>query len=204
MEQMQAEHWNDLIATSQQAEFPNEILVRFIARNFYGTPDRSRISILDIGSGAGANAEYLVGKGFEVTALDFSPAAHARLRGRLSRKKYYAGMARLTQETGDAANWNYPDNKFDCIIDINSLCHVERPPYYAIRDALKKHGKFFSIAPANDTWGGIADGKGYCRLATAEELGTLLMPFSGGLSIRKSSYPHGEHQITSWICEASK
>ncbi len=47
-------------------------------------PDRSRIRVLDLGCAAGRNAVLLAERGFDVEALDASPAMVARTRDRLA------------------------------------------------------------------------------------------------------------------------
>ena len=92
---------------------------------------------------------------------------------------------------------------FDCILDHNSLCHIQDPPLNAIRDALKPNGRLFMVAPAEDTWRGTLEGKGYCRVASEHELRELLKMFSD-VKIRHASYPDGDHDITSHIVEAQR
>jgi 2-polyprenyl-3-methyl-5-hydroxy-6-metoxy-1,4-benzoquinol methylase len=196
-----AKVWEPVLKT-RQAKYPNEIFVRFVARNFYAVPDRSRVEFLDIGCGAGANTQYLLEEGFSVTALDATDVALNWLENRLSFKKIYAGH-RLTKAHSDAQTWIYPENSFDCIMDINTLCHVEHPPYFAIHDALKKDGKFFCIAPAHDTWKGVGEGKGFTRFRTCVELGHDLRMFSN-VNIDWASYPDRGNRINSWIVEASR
>ena len=69
----------------------------------------------------------------------------------------------MTYLQADITNFPLQENFYDCIIDHNSLCHVEKPPYFTIFDALKPKGKFFSVMPADDTWKGTLEGKGFCR-----------------------------------------
>lgn len=194
-------NWDRLIATTRQGKYPNELFVRFVARNFYGVADRSRVRFLDIGCGIGANSWYLAREGFEVVALDKSASALASLKYRFEQERFFRDL--VTFEQCNAVTWFYPEYHFDCILDCNTLCHVETPPMFAIRDALKKDGKFFCVAPADDTWKGTLEGKGYCRTTNEEEMRELLKPF-GEVKIRKASYPDRDHMITSWIAECSR
>ncbi len=49
-----------------------------------GYPDPSRVRVLDLGCAAGRNAVLLAGKGFDVEALDASPAMVTKTRQRLA------------------------------------------------------------------------------------------------------------------------
>src|SRR5512135_564240 len=147
--------WNHLIASTRQGKYPNELLVRFVARNFYSAPDRSLVRFLDLGCGVGANSWYLAHEGFSVVALDSSDIALASLKHRFERERFF--LDRVTFERGNIKGWLYPEYHFDCVIDCNTLCHIEEPPFHAIRDSLKKDGRFFCIAPADDTWKGTLE-----------------------------------------------
>ena len=182
-------------------KYPNELFVRFMARNYYGVPDRSRVRVLDIGSGNGANSWYLAYEGFSVTALDKNDAAMAALKHRFEQEKFFRD--RIEYVVGDIATHPLRENHFDVIADINTLCHVQNPPMYSLRDALKKDGKFFCIAPADKTWKErVMEGKDYCRFNDKFEMLTLLKPFRQ-INIQPASYPDDSHQMKSWICEAA-
>lgn len=176
--------WNKIITNSRKSKYPDLNFVRFVARNYFGGFPRDRFHFLDLGSGDGANTWFLENEGFRVTAIDGSPGARAHVHT-------------------DLATWDYPTGEYDCALDINSLCHIESPPFSKIRNALKHGGKFFSICPADDTWRGTLEGKGYCRCATAEQVIEMFEPFTG-LRFGRAVYPDGEHAITSWIIEATK
>jgi 2-polyprenyl-3-methyl-5-hydroxy-6-metoxy-1,4-benzoquinol methylase len=63
-EVLRAPHW--------QRAYPNEEMIRFVARRFYSTTDRGSIRILDLGCGAGTQTWYLAREGFDVSAIDGS------------------------------------------------------------------------------------------------------------------------------------
>ncbi len=174
----------DSILQKRMAKYPSELLVRFVARNYYGVADRSKVHFLDLGSGSGANLWYLFNEGYRVTGLDGSDYAIAHIHTRIE-------------------DYTFPFKTFDCIIDHNTLCHVKTPPMERIRAALKEGGKFFSVAPTSETWKGHLDGKGYCRCAMKRDLEDLYKSFSK-VSIGRASYPDRNRQITSWVVEAVK
>ena len=168
----------------RQAEYPNEIFVRFVARHWYDEPDRMKIDFLDLGSGAGANSNYLDEQGFNVVAVDSSRAANADL---------YCPIEKL----------EFPEGRFDCILDHNTLCHIENPPLDKIRDWLKPNGIFFSMCPTAYTWRGHLMGKGFCRMLTHDQALNFYKGFSE-LRIAHSEYPDRGNQIPSWVVEGSK
>jgi SAM-dependent methyltransferase len=192
--------WDPIMKT-RQAEFPDPLFIRFVARNYYGVPDRSRVKFLDIGCGGGANSWFAAVKGFDVTALDSSIVALQSLKDRFEREKFFRDKVRYLQT--DITTYPLEENFYDCILDYNSLCHVEKPPYYTIFDALKPKGKFFSVMPAFDTWPGTLEGKGFCRKPKMPEVFDMLKMFPR-VDVRKSMYPDQSNNITSWVVEASK
>ena len=71
--------------------------------------------IIELGCGTGQLARYVTDRGFDVTAIDLSPAnvAETRKRG-------------ITAKVADFAALPYADNSFDAAFAMNSLLHV--PP----------------------------------------------------------------------------
>jgi len=180
----------DSIMSSPQAEYPDPLVVRFVARNFYDR-ERAKVTFLDLGCGTGVHTAFLADKGFKVCGIDFSEAALAQA----------ATRAPSAYFVRDDINSVLMGCGFDCILDYNTLCHVEHPPFKKIRDALKPDGIFFSVAPTHDTWKGTVEGKGYCRLVTELEMRELLSDFSQ-VRIGKACYPDQGYVIKSWVIEA--
>ncbi len=190
------------MAVTRQARYPAEVFVRFVADNYYKADDRSRVKFLDLGCGGGANSWYLAHEGFHVTALDQSKAALQSLKMRFEEERFYRDRIMFVQE--DIGKLSHsPGNLFDCVLDHNTLCHIERPPMNTIHEMLKKGGKLFMVAPSPDTWLQTLWGKGYCRLATEAGLRRMLKMFSD-MQISKASYPHRGHDIKSWVVEAKR
>jgi len=176
-------NWNKILQ-GRQNEYPSELLIRFVARNYYDLPFHEQITFLDIGSGAGANAMFLASKGFHVITVDKAITAHA-------------------QHQRDINECEFGEKQFDCIVDFNTLCHVKNPPMEKIKRWLKVGGKFFSVAPTSSTWKQHLEGKGYCRCATKDQIEYLYRDFPK-LQIGKASYPDRGHTISSWVIEATK
>ena len=173
--------WDKLLEGSQGLA-PNTVLVAFVMRHYL--PKR-HVAFLDIGPGRhAANQVHLEARGFNVFSVD--PSLRAL-------KNMQADIREVEFETG----------QFDLIYDVNTLCHVENPPMESICRWLKIGGRFFSIAPTEDTWRGVGEGKEFTRFANLEGIERLHDCFTG-LRVSRQSYPHGDHQINSWIIEAVK
>ena len=154
-------------------------LMRLVARRF----PLSAGHFLDIGSGSGANAHELVKRGHSVVPIDKdpqTPAFHIDIR--------------------DAENIGAP---FDCIYDINTLCHVENPPFEKIKSWLKPDGYFFSIWPAYGTSERVKEGKDYTRLVTEYDLRLMLTPVFSEVRFGFTDYRLPDSaSYQSWIVEA--
>lgn len=172
--------WFTTPETTPRATCPNEIFVRFVATNF-----KPPASFLEIGSGSGANLRWLEEHEFTAIGVDPAPRAYAN---------FHQDICEFLS-----------DNKilYDCIFDINTLCHVEDPPYRLIYEALNPGGKFFSIHPANDTEVNMA-GKGYTRLADALTMRGLLGRGFMRFTVHKDTIWNGDIKTTSWQITADK
>lgn len=148
--------WDEIFEKNEWGKYPPEELIRFMARNFYTSPNRKDIKVLEVGSGTGANLWYLAREGFDVTGIDGSSVGVIKSAGRLKEEALEAKVM-----VGDIINLPFVDNTFDCVIDneciysnsykdskkiINEICRV-----------LKPKGKFFSKTFMVGTSG---DGKG--------------------------------------------
>jgi len=90
-EQLYVESERDGLAISWVDLAPNPYLVEWLERK--PTPPRGRALV--VGCGYGDDAEFLAGRGLEVTAFDIAPSAVARCRSRFpgSRVRYLAADA---------------------------------------------------------------------------------------------------------------
>ena len=86
------------------------LLLRHLPEPQTLTPDLSSPSILDLGCGSGRDAAFLHARGYQVTALDASPAmlkdlaaCHPELAGH-AHKKYFHIMLMKTCEKMSGAN----------------------------------------------------------------------------------------------------
>jgi SAM-dependent methyltransferase len=176
--------WDQLLEGSQ-GQAANTQLVSFVARHYYKVPNRAKTNFLDIGPGRHAvNQIYFEARGFNVISVDPSQRA-------------------LKNMQADICEVEFETNYFDFIYDVNTMCHIEKPPMESICRWLKPAGRFFSIAPTDDTWRGVGEGKSFTRYATLETIENMHDCFTG-LRCSRLSYPHGDNQINSWVIEAMK
>ncbi len=174
--------WHDLMKMPQ-ARYPDPNVVRFVRREF-----RRPYRMLDIGSGGGAHSRFFEDEGWEVTAVDIAHSTRANYHGDIC-------WWRMTHE------W---DERFEFILDYNTLCHVEGAPYKNIHDWLAPSGVFLTFHPTLETWRGVADGKGYCCFASEHMMREKLAPFHD-VKIEHESRPDFRgHQIETWICWGTK
>jgi SAM-dependent methyltransferase len=101
--------------------------------------------VLELGCGTGQLARYLADLGFDVTAIDLSPANIKATRAR--------GVEALV---ADFAALPFPDAAFDASLAVNSLLHV--PPselsgiFTEIARVLRPGARFLTVV-----WGGVTE-----------------------------------------------
>jgi SAM-dependent methyltransferase len=120
---------------------PDENLVSYLARGLV-TPGRA----LDLGCGPGRNALHLAASGFEVDAVDLSPAAIAWARDRAR-----ATEARISFFCGDAFSLagTRLDGPYDLIYDSGCFHHLpphRRISYLALLDRALAPGGHLALA----------------------------------------------------------
>jgi SAM-dependent methyltransferase len=213
--------WDDIFRSRSWGKYPKEELVRFIARRFYGAPDRSAVRILDLGCGYGAATWYLAREGFAVSAIDGSRVIIDMLKERLASEGLTAALA-----AGDIIDLPYPSETFDCVVDIGCLmCNAPadtKKILDGVLERLKPGGHLFSITASAGSWGdGLGEQIAECTFRGASE-----SPFAGVGSVRfsteaqirdlyrgfvelvldRTSYTVGGglHTITHWIVEGRK
>lgn len=106
-------------------------------RKVFGDRERQSIRILDVGTGPGFFAIILAEAGYQVTAVDYTPAMLEQARknaGRLAEKITFCRM--------DGQNLEFEDESFDVVISRNLTWVLEHPEkaYDSWKRVLKKPG----------------------------------------------------------------
>lgn len=213
--------WDDIHRTRSWGKYPKEELIRFVAANYYGVPDRKAVRFLDLGCGFGASTWFLAREGFSVDGIDGSAVIIQRLSERLREENLHARLI-----TGDIADLPYPAQHFDCAIDIACMMYSNidstRRILDGIIDRLKPGGKIFSITPTPASWGATSGKKvaestyrdptegpfantGTVRFSSEQEIRDLYSKFTN-LVIGKSEYSIGDmgRRVSHWIVEGSR
>jgi ubiquinone/menaquinone biosynthesis C-methylase UbiE len=107
--------WETVHQQKTWGKYPAEELVRFMSRTFKNQ-DPSKILVLDLGCGTGAGTWFLCQEGFDTHATDGSATAIKAAQSALSSHPNPPTLA-----VADAASQPYPDQHFDCIVDIGCL-----------------------------------------------------------------------------------
>ncbi len=99
--------------------------------------------VLELGAGAGQGAAYVAGKGFDVTAMDLSPAnvAMALNRG-------------VNAYVGDFTDPEFFIGEFDGIFAMNSILHVKKDLFQGVLAVIRRSLVAGGIAQIV-VWGGI-------------------------------------------------
>ncbi|EAH4640455.1 class I SAM-dependent methyltransferase [Campylobacter jejuni] len=144
--------WENIFSQKEWGKYPSENVIRFIARNFYNVQDRSKINILELGFGTGANLWFCAKEGFSVSGIEWSKTGLERFRARLKDENLSTQIEQI--EIGDYLEKLdlFKNESFDAWMDSYSLAYNDfEKTKQIIKKAMKKlkiGGKFFSITPS--------------------------------------------------------
>lgn len=147
--------WEKIHSQREWGKYPNEELIRFIAKNFFNIPknERNKLKVLELGCGQGANLWFLAREGFDVYGFDISESAIEKAKKAL--KEWNIKSVKL--EVQDILDINYPDEFFDIIIDCSAVCNVSfsdhKKVYESVYRILKKEGVFWSLNYTDESYG---------------------------------------------------
>lgn len=213
--------WDDIHRGRSWGKYPKEELIRFVARNYYGVPDRNAVRFLDLGCGFGASTWFLAREGFSVDGIDGSAVIIKRLSERMREDNLHARLI-----AGDICDLPYPAQHFDCVIDIacmmcNDIDNTRRI-LDGVIERLKPGGKIFSMSATPASWGATSGKKvgdsTYCDLTEGPFANTGTVRFSSERQIRDlyskfdnlvigmSEYSIGDmkRRVSHWIIEGSR
>lgn len=216
--------WENVFRSQAWGKYPGEELIRFVARNFYKVPDRSRTRILELGCGPGANIWYLAREGFGFVGVDGSVTAIEQATARLD-TECPGWRERGELVVGDIGKLDFPDGSFDAVIDNEAGCCNEWAASQAIyREAArvtKPGGKLYLRTFAEGSWGdgtgeavghhawfcgeGPLLGKGYARFTSADEIADLIAPYRvGSVELLTWTLNERRNEIREWIVLGNK
>ena len=81
--------WEQIFSSREWGKYPPEHVIRFIARSFYGVPDRKEVRLLEPGCGPGANIWFMAREGFTVSGIDGSATSIKQADERLVRWRFF-------------------------------------------------------------------------------------------------------------------
>ncbi len=208
--------WEKIFQNQEWGKYPAEVLIRFIAKNFYHT-DRVTIKILEVGCGPGPNVWYFAREGFKAYGIDTSPTAIENARKRIEDDGLSAELA-----VGNIEKLPYSDAFFDCVVDNECFyCNPLKKAEYILKEVkrvLKKGGTLFSRTFTDEMYVGrshkrisefeydnVSDGpfadRGLARLISREGITKLYGSFFKIASIDKleCTYNNSETKVSEWI-----
>ena len=127
-----------------QRRYPNEPLLQFLGRYYFGLPKDKRKStrILEIGCGSGANLWMVAKEGFSTYGIDISSTGI-----NLCKKMLDDWRVKASLSVQNMRKMDFDNDYFDAIFDIVSIQHTNlkghKETYKEIYRLLKKGGRFF-------------------------------------------------------------
>lgn len=223
--------WDNVFRKNEWGKYPDESLIRFVAGKYYGSPNRKKIKILEVGCGPGANLWYLCREGFDVYGVDASHEAISIARKRFSDEHLKVGgrleLLKVELLVADIMELQYPDDYFDCVVDIeclysNSFADTEII-LEGIHRIMKKGGYLFSKSISNNMYlgkgrheesqmefnkisDGPVEGKGYARTMRQLEINRLYGQCFNVDQIDLHEYTRNNQTIlnSEWVIVCSK
>jgi len=214
--------WERIFAARPWGRYPQEDVVRFVARSFYRVPDRSSVRILEIGCGPGSGASWFVAReGFSLSGIDASPTAIEKSRARFAAEGLKGEFVQ-----GEISRLPWADASFDAVLDVVCLaCNTEAETERVIAEihrVLKPGGLHFSLTPRAGCWGdgdgerldattlaevqeGPFQGLGKTRFATEASVRRMYQRFSElSLEYIATSAENASREVTHWILTCRK
>ena len=132
-----------------QRRYPNEELLRFMGRNYFGLSKdrRADTRVLEVGCGSGANLWMLAHEGFDAHGVDLSASGIGLCVQMLGQWKTQGKV-----KVGDMTALDYPTGYFDAVVDVFSAYCLDERGFSKflneVRRVLKPGGRFFAYTPS--------------------------------------------------------
>lgn len=124
-------------------KYPDENLIRFMAKYFYNAPDRKGVKILDLGSGVGRNTIYLAKEGYNAFGLEATDSGIE-----VSKKRRKIEGVNAVFKKGNLTKIPFPGEYFDAVVDIPAIQHNTYKEIKKILQEIKRvltpNGMFFA------------------------------------------------------------
>jgi len=193
--------WENIYRSREWGRYPPEELVRFVARNFYSAVERSKVKFLDLGCGTGSAAWFIAREGFAVYGIDGSETAIKIAKERFAKEGLHGDF-----RAGDIVNLDYPDNFFDCIVDISAIQHNKPENIKIILQeclrVLKPNGNMFSMMLGSKSKFDMLK-NGYTHLSTKKEIESFFSIF-GEAVIDVSERTDKDNFFSHFVVQARK
>ncbi|MBP8017157.1 class I SAM-dependent methyltransferase [Candidatus Gracilibacteria bacterium] len=137
--------------SNSEQNFPNEEMCRFLSRCFSNIHDKSKIRVLEVGCGQGANLIYLESDGFDTYGIDISEEGIKKLINIF--KKHINKKPNVFCQNMEKTN--FESNYFDVVIDIFSSFCLNETQFnrfiVELHRILKRDGLYFSFTPSKNS-----------------------------------------------------
>lgn len=149
--------WESVHRSRAWGQYPGEDVIRFVNGHFRDVEDRSKVRLLEVGSGAGANLWFMAREGFCVHGVDGSQTAVRLSCERLDRE--CADWRRIggQVEVGELSSLGYPAAFFDAVLDVAAICYSTfkdaARAYAELARVTRPGGWLFSRTFAHGCWG---------------------------------------------------
>ncbi len=189
--------WEQTHKERQWGSYPKEELVR------WASSVGKRLTVLDLGAGAGASTWFLAREGHRPIAVDGSISALRNARARLTIEGYH-----FTGAQCHFMDLPFADQAFDACVDVVSVAHNTFAEIYGIfkevARVLKPRGKLFTILPSNR-----CSRRPFQHFITTfferDEVNYILADNFANIQIFSSSYQVAlDTRVDTWVVSAEK